>query len=285
MVKKDIIVRPWADYELIDSGGNRKLERFGAYTLVRPETQSVWEPKNPDAWKRADAEFVFAAGKGSWKKKKMPDSWECGWDAVRFSLRLTSFKHVGLFPEQAENWKWLGERAGALEHPKVLNLFGYTGVASIALAKHGALVTHVDASKQANTWAKDNARLSEVPEGGIRYLLDDALAFAEREVRRGSVYEGILLDPPAFGRGPKSEVWRIEESLAPLLRALAKLLSPKRGSFFLLNGYAAGFSPQSFIQAVADVFPNEDGEFGELQIEERGTGRVVPSGIYTRFIR
>jgi 23S rRNA (cytosine1962-C5)-methyltransferase len=170
-----------------------------------------------------------------------------------------------------------------------LNLFGYTGIASIVAAKAGARVTHVDASRQSNTWAKENAHLSGIPEGSVRYLLDDALAFAGREVRRGAAYDGIVLDPPAFGRGANGEVWRIEEHILKLLDALKAILSKKPGAFFLLNGYAAGYAPQSFLQAMESCFPEikkgAAGEFGELRIRETDSDRCVPSGIYVRFVR
>ena len=210
------------------------------------------------------------------------------WRDVRFAVRLTSFKHTGIFPDQANNWKWIQDRVKSLQKPNILNLFGYTGIASIVAAQAGAEVTHVDASKQSNAWAKDNADLSGVPNGTIRFLCDDALKFVEREVRRGASYDGIILDPPAFGRGPKGEVWHIEEHLPRLLAALVKIFSKKTGAFFLLNGYSAGYSPQSFCQAVGSHFPHisiTSGEFGELQIVETKSGRVIPSGIYVRFTR
>ncbi|MGC9611132.1 MAG: class I SAM-dependent methyltransferase [Minisyncoccia bacterium] len=283
----NLISEPWSDYELIDSGDNKKLERFGSYVLIRPETQAVWRPARPEEWKKAQAEFIWSGGKGAWRKKNIPESWEMRWDDVRFTARLTSFKHTGVFPEQEPNWKWIKEKVSKLNKPNVLNLFGYTGIASIAAAKAGARVTHVDASKQSNNWAKENAALSSVPDGSIRYLLDDALKFTERETRRNSVYEGIILDPPAFGRGPKGETWRIEDDLGKLLAALSKILSPKSGSFFVLNGYAAGYSPQSFLQAAESYFPEllkaPESEFGELQIKELDSNRRVPSGIYVRF--
>jgi len=274
---------PWPDYELLDSGDNRKLERFGRYSVIRPETQAIWQPKNPALWKDAQAEFLWANGKGSWRKKNIPEPWEMRWNNARFTLRLTAFKHTGIFPEQAANWEWMIERLKKLEKPNVLNLFGYTGAVSIIAAQHGATVTHVDASKQSNAWAKENAELSGIHDG-IRFITDDGLKFSEREVRRGATYEGIILDPPAFGRGANGEVWRIEEHLPKLLTALKKIFSKKPGSFFILNGYAAGYSPESFAQAVQSIFgelPNA--EFGELRIAETGTGRVVPSGIYVRF--
>jgi 23S rRNA (cytosine1962-C5)-methyltransferase len=282
---KDLLVPSWSDYELLDSGDNRKLERYGDYILARPETQAIWPPSHPGDWKRAHAEFRWAEGKGSWKKSKdLPESWALAWGEARFTIRPTSFKHTGIFPEQAANWSWLKERVSAISHPNVLNLFGYTGIASVVAAQAGAKVTHVDASKQSNAWAKENASLSGLPEDAIRFLVDDALKFAEREARRGASYEGIILDPPAFGRGPKGEVWKIEEYLPRLLAALKSVLSKKAGSFFLLNGYAAGYSPRSFRQAVEGEFGGK-GEFGELLIAEAKNGRVVPSGIYVRLIK
>ncbi|HVN26693.1 MAG TPA: class I SAM-dependent methyltransferase [Candidatus Paceibacterota bacterium] len=291
--EKDLTAAPWDDYELIDSGANRRLERYGKHTVIRPETQALWHPLKPDAWKRAAAEFRFEGGKGSWRGKGVPEAWQIVWRDVRFTVRLTSFKHVGVFPEQAANWEWIGDRVGALakaapagERPQVLNLFGYTGIASIAAARAGAFVTHVDASKQSNAWAKDNAALSGIPEGGIRYILDDALRFVLREARRGARYDGIILDPPAFGRGAKGEVWRIEEHLPALIDALQKISRQERGSFLLVNGYAAGYSPRSLMQAVegwdCGTF-RPHGEFGELGIGESSGDRVVPSGIYVRF--
>ena len=288
MKNQNLLTEPWLDYELLDSGNNRKLERYGKFILIRPETQAIWEARQPELWKRAQAEFRFVGAKGVWKKMdvKMPEIWGLSWKDAQFSVRLGSFKHLGIFPEQAANWEWIESRIKNLRSPKILNLFGYTGIASIVAAKAGAEVTHLDASKQSNAWAKENTELSEISTGSIRYILDDALAFILREGRRGAEYDGIILDPPAFGRGPKNEVWRIEEHLPKLLAGIKKILSKKSGAFFLLNGYAAGYSATSFSQAVADVFPDAKSEFGELQIAEAGSsGRVVPSGIYVRFVR
>jgi 23S rRNA (cytosine1962-C5)-methyltransferase len=285
MKKNDLITKPWPDYEILDSGNNRKLERFGKYTLIRPETQAIWEPRRPELWRNVQAEFEFVGAKGIWKNGGVPELWELAWRDARFSARLGSFKHLGVFPEQAANWEWIVSQVKDLKKPKVLNLFGYTGIASIIAAKAGADVTHVDASKQSNAWAKENARLSGVPVDAIRFLEDDALKFVLREVRRGAEYDGIILDPPAFGRGPANEVWRIEEHLPRLLKEIGKVFSKKPGAFFLLNGYAAGYSAVSFKQAVAETFPGKGGEFGELQIAEKNSGRVIPSGIYVRFVR
>lgn len=267
---------------------------------------------------KANAEFRFDGGKGAWvNKKNISELWELGWGETKFVVKLTSFKHMGVFPEQAANWEWIAERVMDASRArrsqergvpiKVLNLFGYTGIASIVAALAGANVTHVDASRQSNEWAKENAKLSEVPAeastnaGSIRYIFDDASKFVEREARRGAEYDGIILDPPAFGRGAKGEVWKIEEDLPRLLEALAKILSKKPNTFFLLNGYAAGYSPQSFLQATQSAFPEmakgatAKMEFGELQLDESGSvsgsgaagaaARVIPSGIYTRFVR
>ncbi len=289
----DLSTDGWPDYELLDSGDNKKLERFGPFVLIRPETQAIWKPLHPELWKTAKAEFRFDGGKGSWRSmnKGGAEMWDITWHSdARFTLRLTSFKHTGVFPEQAPNWEWIGERVSALAKrggsPKILNLFGYTGIASIVAAKHGAMVTHLDASKQSNTWAKENATLSKVPPDTLRYITDDALKFVQREIRRGSVYDGIILDPPAFGRGPDGEVWRIEEDIVPLLDAVRKIFAQKPGSFFLLNGYAAGYAPQSLVQAMEGSFGEiKNGEFGELRVNEKGSGRVMPSGIYVRFVK
>ena len=289
-IKSDqhLLALPCGDYDLLDSGENMKLERFGAITVARPETQALWTKQKPELWDSAHAVFAPPSGgrdkKSGWKiKKPVPESWTVIRTGVPLIARLTSFKHTGIFPEQAPNWQWLRE----VVRPKsrVLNLFGYTGAASIVTALAGAHVTHVDASKQSLDWAHENARLSNAGEDNIRWILDDALAFAKREVRRGTKYDGIILDPPAFGRGAKGEVWKIEENLPKLLSVLKKLLSDSVGSFFLMNGYAAGYSSRSFSQAVESVFGNVDGESGELFIKESSSERVIPAGIYTRFVR
>lgn len=289
-----LLAHPWDDYELLDSGDSMKLERFGSVILARPETQALWHKRRPELWESAHAEFTFRE-KGEWKRKRtVPESWPLSFGALRFSARLTAFKHTGVFPEQAPNWAWIGERVKALGTSNVLNLFGYTGIATLAAANAGASVTHVDASKQSLDWAHDNARLSQLAENKVRWIADDALAFAKREVRRGSKYDGIILDPPAFGRGAKGEVWKIEEHLPALLAVLKDLLAENTGSFFLINGYAAGYAPRSFAQAVesacgplegASGRPAASAQAGELHIKESSGDRVVPSGIYVRFTR
>jgi 23S rRNA (cytosine1962-C5)-methyltransferase len=324
---KNRTTRAWEDYELLDSGDNMKLERFGTIIVARPETQALWRKQKPELWKEAHAEFAFRDKKGGWTvKKPVPDSWELGWGTARFTAQLTGFKHTGVFPEQVPNWEWTKDQIAALKRaqklpdarrgisgegdvlkrtanepdgthnaadgtsenasPKVLNLFGYTGIASVVAAQAGAQVTHVDASKQSLDWAHDNARRSGLPEDAIRWILDDALAFVKREARRGASYDGIILDPPAFGRGAKGEVWKIEEDFPVLLEELKKILSDAPGSFFLVNGYAAGYAPRSFAQDIESAFgPMEKSEEGELYIQESDSERVIPAGIYVRFVR
>lgn len=281
-----LVTTGWADYELLDSGDSEKLERFGDIVVARPETQAIWAKKKPELWANVHASFVSRDGKGKWETHKpVPEAWTLAFGETRFSAKLTGFKHTGIFPEQAPNWEWLTERVKSTENQSVLNLFGYTGVASLVAAHAGAQVTHVDASKQSLDWAHDNARLTQLPDDQIRWILDDALAFAKREVRRGAQYDGIILDPPAFGRGAKGEVWKIEEALPLLLAELAKLLSPNSGSFFLINGYAAGYAARSFAQTIESAFGETGGSSGELYIQESASDRVIPAGIYVRFVR
>ena len=297
MQRKDLITLGWKDYELLDSGDGMKLERYGEIILSRPETQALWKPERSELWKKAHAVFEWSEGKSAWKVKKdiptpLPNSWPLSWNDISFTARMSAFKHTGIFPEQSANWQWLrsvlkgaqGLTSATPDAPKVLNLFGYTGIASVVAAHAGAVVTHIDASKQSLDWAHDNARLSGIPEGTIKYLFEDAMQFVRREVRRGTRYDGIILDPPAFGRGAKGEVWKIEEQLPELIALTKEILSLKPGSFYLLNGYAAGYSAQSFSQLVESVFGDVSGNFGDLNIKESGSERVIPAGIYTSFV-
>jgi len=282
--EKHLVAKACGDYELLDSGDNMKLERYGTIIVARPETQSLWTKNDSELWHGAHATFGFEDKKGSWKiHRPVPNSWIVVRTGLPLMARLTGFKHVGIFPEQAPNWEWIESKVRP--EMSVLNLFGYTGAATVVAARKGAFVTHVDASKQSLDWAHENAKLSNIGEDKIRWILDDALAFAKREVRRGARYDGIILDPPAFGRGAKGEVWKIENDLPKLLDALNKILSENAGSFFLLNGYAAGYAPRSFAQVVESAFGNVDVDYGELHLYETSSERVIPSGIYVRFVR
>ncbi|MDD5318666.1 MAG: class I SAM-dependent methyltransferase [Candidatus Pacebacteria bacterium] len=303
-----LVTEPQPDYELIDTGDGRKLERFGSVVLSRPDPQALWRPAFSMAeslWKKADAVFDVGDGRtGSWKKnnKNMPESWTVDYAGLKLSIKPTPFKHTGLFPEQESQWKWMqtkvkqakivvnkkNENATNLK-PSVLNLFGYTGGASLACAQAGADVTHVDASKAAITWAKENASLSNV--STIRWMLDDALDFVKKEIKRGKKYDGIVMDPPAFGRSPKGKTWKIEKQLPELLELSFKLLSDQP-IFFLLNGYAAGYSALAYENSLSDqVSKNSQNglqfqggtiESGELAICDRA-GRLLSCGIFARW--
>ena len=236
----------WLDYELVDCGAGRKLERFGAFTLARPEPQAIWPPRLPEeSWNAAHAQFVpnrtvksQEAKRGDWKMSRPdPPRWEMRRNQLAFWVRLTPSGQVGVFPDQASHWDWLTSViASAAPRPRVLSLFGHTGLATLSAAAAGAQVTHVDASRQAISWARENQRLSPLGDRPIRWLVDDASAFVAREVRRGHLYDGLLLDPPRFGRGPKGQLWKAEDSLLALLHECRKVLSPS-ALFVLLNTY------------------------------------------------
>lgn len=286
----------WIDYELIDSGGFEKLERFGRFTLRRPEPQAVW-PKNltdkewensSHAWfKRAKGKESSDFERGEWlQKTSMPDQWFVEYHYkemhLKFRLGMTSFKHVGLFPEQAANWNFIYDRVKTIpvQRPKVLNLFAYTGGASVAACAAGAEVTHVDSVKQVVTWARENMEASGLD--GIRWIVEDALKFVNREVKRGKVYNGIILDPPAYGRGPDGEKWVLEESIAPLMEACSKLLDPDHG-FLILNLYSMGFSAVIAANLLKSYFPGlAKVDYGELLVSEKGD-RNLPLSVFARF--
>ena len=299
------------DYELIDSGDNEKLERFGKYVLARPDPQALWQKKlSKEEWAKASGTYCRendkgeTGSKGRWKSKSgLPEKWQIDFASLKFFIEPTPFKHVGLFPEQKANWEWIEEKlkvqsskvkAGD-QAPKfeVLNLFGYTGGASLACAAAGASVVHVDGSKVAVTRAKENAKLSGLTERPIRWILEDARDFVKRELRRGRKYDGIIMDPPSFGRGEKGQVWKIDEDFVPLFNDCLKLLSDKP-IFFLINGYAAGYSPIAYANNLETIKKKFGGsiEAGELSIEEREKGRkgenssrLLPCGIFGRWAR
>ncbi len=293
-----------ADYELVDCGEGMKLERFGERTVARPEPQALWKRSlSPEEWTRlADATFLRDAKseeRGEWRLKPgTPERWAMGYSRggmkLRMRLALTGFKHVGVFPEQAANWDFIydtiiemkGDRSET-SAPKVLNLFAYTGGATLAARSAGADVTHVDSVKQTVGWARDNAELSglaDVPDGGsVRWIVDDAMKFARREVRRESLYDGIVLDPPAYGRGPDGEKWVLEQNLDEMLSLCSKLLNP--GGFFVLNLYSMGLSALLARTAVHRHFgvPSTE-QFGELFFTD-SAGKQLPLGVYYRFVR
>lgn len=323
---KILVTKLSKDYELLDSGEGEKLERFGGVVLRRPDPQALWSKNlTPEKWDKASVRFVNSGRAGVWKKKvdlpdsKLPDSWPVTLSGLTFGISLSAFKHVGLFPEQSENWNWLGETIGraitganteksvntdAKKTVSVLNLFGYTGGATLAAAKAGASVTHVDGSKVSVNRARENAKLSGLETKPIRWIVDDVPAFVKREIRRGNRYDGIIMDPPAYGRGPKKELWEIETHL-PLLIAECRELLSASPLFVLLNGYASGYSAVAYKNSVIDLIngigsvggnDGHDGdgrkndkssqnggiEFGELALEDE-SGRQLPAGIFARW--
>ena len=282
----------FADYALLDSGHGRKLERFGKFAFDRPEPQALWRQKlPPEAWLRADAAFKSDKGDeeadgGRWQYvRQLPRTWPVEVMGTTALCRLMSFRHLGLFPEQLPHWEWMAERLGAVEgeRPRVLNLFAYTGAASLIAARLGAEVTHVDASKKAIQWAKENQAASKLMEAPVRWILDDARKFTAREVRRGKTYHVILVDPPKFGRGPEGEVWDLFTHLHELMRDCAALLAPKSASL-VLTVYAIRASALAFEQLAAEALASRSGSFdtGELAIRARG-GNAVPTSLFTRW--
>ena len=280
----------WADFGLVDSGNGRKLERYGRHRFIRPEPQAMWAPRlDPDCDWQADGEFVPGSdeeGGGRWHFTRdiPPDGWPLAWQDVRFTAQCTPFRHLGFFPDMAPVWEWMRGRLANRNEAQALNLFGYTGVASLALSARGP-VTHVDASKKSVAHARDNAALSGFEDRPIRWLVDDAVKFAGREVRRGRRYDAIILDPPKFGRGPKGETWRLEEHLAPLLADCRRLLD-EESAFLFLTAYAVRMSSLAIGGLVAELFHDLTGrvEHGELAVREEGEGgRLLPTAIFARW--
>jgi 23S rRNA (cytosine1962-C5)-methyltransferase len=280
----------WQDYALLDSGHGRKLERYGRYRIVRPEEQAIWTPRRPASeWDSADATFVGIGDEeadGRWRyRKPLGETWPMAYDGIGFLGRFTSFRHVGVFPEQVVHWDWLRDRIVAAKRPvKVLNLFAYTGIASLVAAKAGADVVHIDASKKAIGWARENQTAAGMETLPIRWICDDAVKFVEREQRRGNRYDGIILDPPKFGRGPKGEVWDIFAGLPPLLRACVSLLSDTP-LFLILTAYSIRASFLSIHELSAECLAERGGvlESGELVIREEGGGRGLSTSLYSRW--
>ncbi len=280
-----IIAEPWADWGLIDSGDGQKLERYGDFRVVRPEPQAMWAPARED-WD-PDATFVPGSdeeGGGRWvQHRSVPRQWELSRGAVKFNASLTPFRHLGFFPDMAPQWDWMRERSADAD---VLNLFGYTGVGTLQLSEAGARMVHVDASKKSVEQGKENARLSSMDDRPIRWIVDDASKFTAREVRRERRYDGILLDPPKFGRGPEGEVWRLEEDLAPLLGDCRKLLV-ENSRFLVLTVYAVRMSALAIGELVKQMFSDLGGivEMGEMAVREESRGLLLPTAIFARWSR
>ena len=280
-----LIAEPWDDYGLIDCGGGRKLERYGPVRVIRPEPQAMWAPASTD-WE-ADAEFIPGSdeeGGGRWQvTATVPPSWPLARGAVRFHASLTPFRHLGFFPDMAPQWDWMRERAADAD---VLNLFGYTGVGTLLLSEAGARLVHVDASKKSVEGGRANALLSGLAERPIRWLVDDAAKFTAREVRRERRYDGILLDPPKFGRGPTGELWRLEEHLAPLLADCRRLLDHE-SRFLVLTVYAVRMSALSIGELVRQTLGDLGGEVevGEMAVREEARGLLLPTAIFARWTK
>ena len=273
----------WKDYEVIDTSDGEKLERWGDYRLIRPDPQVIWQtPRTDKAWHRVNGHYHRSAkGGGSWEFFDLPESWTIRYGSLRFNLKPFSFKHTGLFPEQAANWDWFSSLIKEAGRPvKVLNLFAYTGGATVAALSAGASVTHVDASKGMVTWARENAVSSGVADREVRWLVDDCTKFVQREIRRGSRYDAIIMDPPSYGRGPKGEIWKLEETIYPFLLLTAQLLSDDP-LFFLLNSYTTGLQPGVLAYMLSTALKdtgNISVEAGEVGLPVSGTGLVLPCG-------
>lgn len=280
----------WSDYELLDSGNGSKLERFGPYTLVRPETQAIWAPSRSEReWQRADATFEKSRGgddgPGTWQfRRPLPEQWQMHHNNLTFWARLTPFRHTGVFPEHSAHWQWLADKVAGRPGASALVLFGYTGLSTLALAAAGARVTHVDASKPAVRWAQENQQLSGLEQRPVRWLVDDVGKFVAREARRGARYDIILLDPPVFGRGPRGEVWRLAEQLTALVDQCAALLSDSPLAV-LLSAYATNMSALTLANVLGARMQRFGGatSAGELVLSESGSGRLLPAALYAAW--
>jgi 23S rRNA (cytosine1962-C5)-methyltransferase len=285
------IAKDWKDYEVIDTSKGEKLERWGKYILARPDPQVIWDtPKNHKDWKSLNAHYHRSKeGGGEWEFFDLPKKWTINYKELSFNLQPFSFKHTGLFPEQAVNWDWFSEKISQEKSRqiKVLNLFAYTGGATLAAAKAGAAVTHVDASKGMVTWAKENAGTSGLADAPIRYIVDDCVKFVEREIRRGNKYDAIIMDPPSYGRGPKGEMWKIEDSIHPFIQLCAKLLNDEP-LFFLINSYTTGLQAGVLSYMISEEIGQK--YCGIVTADEIGlpvtdSGLVLPCGASGRWER
>lgn len=284
------IAENWKDYEVIDTSCGEKLERWGRYLLVRPDPQVIWNtPKTEKGWTKRNGHYHRSSkGGGEWEFFDLPEEWRIHYQDLTFHLKPFSFKHTGLFPEQAVNWDWFSNIIRNAGRPvKVLNLFAYTGGATLAAARAGAAVTHVDASKGMVAWAKENAASSGLADAPVRWLVDDCVKFVEREIRRGNTYDGIIMDPPSYGRGPKGEIWKIDESIYPFIELTAKLLT--RDSLFLLvNSYTTGLQPAVLTYLLHTAVVKKLGGqviSSEIGLPVTASGLVLPCGASGRWMQ
>lgn len=285
------IADEWKDYEVLDTSGGEKLERWGDYRLIRPDPQVIWDTPRGRIWRRPNAHYHRSKkGGGEWEFFDLPDDWCIRYRSLTFRLKPFSFKHTGLFPEQAVNWDWFSglirERIQAGGKVRVLNLFAYTGGATAAAAAAGAQVTHVDASKGMVSWAKENAQLSGLGEAPVRWLVDDCAKFVEREIRRGNHYDAVIMDPPSYGRGPKGEIWKIEESIFPFLKRCSHLLS-EHPLFVLVNSYTTGLQPAVLaymLHTVLDPIHPGSVEAEEIGLPVTANSLVLPCGAAGRWV-
>jgi 23S rRNA (cytosine1962-C5)-methyltransferase len=272
----------WSDYELLDSGNGQRLERFGKYVISKPDPQAIWKPQLLQVeWDKADAKYL----EKDWSNNNLPAKWELAFEDIKFYAKLTLFKHTGVFPEQILNWEFIEDKISkANKEINVLNLFGYTGIASLVAAKAGAKVTHVDGSKPSITWARENQSLSGLEDKPIRWLLDDAVEFTAREVRRGNVYDAIIMDPPVYGHGPNGETWDFNQSFPQLLENCKKILSPNP-LFVIVNAYAISSSSLMLANTMEDYLglDKDKIEYGELALEQKSSGRLLSTGIFARY--
>ncbi|HPD88693.1 MAG TPA: class I SAM-dependent methyltransferase [Oscillospiraceae bacterium] len=275
--------KDWKDYELLDCSGGERLERWGDYVLIRPDPQVIWDtPKTNSLWERADARYLRSSeGGGHWEfRRKLPEEWEIGYKNLRFRISPTGFKHTGLFPEQAVNWDYAQQMIkSAGRNIRVLNLFAYTGAATLAAAEAGASVCHVDAAKGMVRWARENAALSKLEEKPVRWIVDDCAKFVEREIRRDSFYDAVILDPPSYGRGPAGEVWKLEDQIYDLI-ALCKGVLTEKPLFVMLNSYTTGLSASAMEYVLGANLRTFGGslESGEIGLPVKETGMVLPCG-------
>lgn len=282
-----LVADQWSDYRLLDCGQGMKQERWGEYVLVRPDPQIIW-PRSADGdWSGYDAFYHRSSrGGGKWEfRRSLPESWTICYRKLRFKIRPTNFKHTGLFPEQAVNWDWISQKIGRAGRPvSVLNLFGYTGAATVAAAAAGAAVCHVDAADGMVRWCRENAALSGLEKHPIRYITDDCLKFVRREIKRGRRYDAIIMDPPTYGRGKQGEMWKLEEHLWELLCECRQLLS-EQPLFFLINAYTARLSPTVVVNLLGALLDNRGGRIhgGEVGLPIERDGKILPCGIYGRW--